>query len=108
VLRVRLGVVYSCQQIGEAIAIGFDEQDLRTGSDGVRPFDVERNLQRPAAIRARVARAAALVDLLEAAVGRGAGGQAILLAEDVEVTLDRRVVVGIDDGDGLAGAGSEA
>lgn len=71
----------------------------------MRPLDVERDLKRPARVLPRIARAAVLVHLAEAAVRRRAGGQPVVAAEDAEVLLRRRIVIGVDDRDRLARAG---
>src|SRR5438270_7218033 len=65
------------------------------------PLHVERDLECPAAVRVRVARASGLVDFLEAAVGSRARGQCVLGAEHVEVVLSGWIVIRIDNGDGL-------
>src|SRR5439155_10098967 len=79
-------------------------QDPGARRDRVRPLDVERDLERPTGVLAWIGAAAALVDLRETAVCGYAGREAELGAEDVEVALGRRVVIGVDDCDRLAGA----
>ncbi len=104
VLGVAGRVVLRREQVREAARARLDEQDLRPGCDRVGPLDVERDLERPARVPARVARTAVLVDLGEAAVRGGAGGQPELAREGVQVALGVRVVVGVDDRDRLPGA----
>src|SRR5262249_38445957 len=77
--------------------------------DGVDPLDVESLLAFPTVlrVRARITRAAVLINLSKDRVG-----QAELLIEQVQVTAveggtggvdELRIVVGVDDGDGLTG-----
>ena len=106
-------------QVGERLAVGLDQDDLRPGRDGMRPFDVERFLDFPVvgagAIRVGGGQGRGLAVLVEhrqerrrrpvLSVERRPGvGQPELGVERVEGLEDARVVVGIDDGDGLAGA----
>ena len=67
----------------------------------MRPLHVERLLELPTArrIAGRITRPAGLVDTADRR-----GGQPELGVERVQVGLDVRVVVGIDDGDRLAAA----
>src|SRR5258708_30122766 len=73
--------------------------------DGMGPLDIQADLQRPAAIGARIVRAARLVHLGEAAAATCDSGQAELLGERIEIAGSRRVVVGINESDGGTSAG---
>src|SRR5207302_1776298 len=84
VLRVGLRVVLGGEEVREAVRRRFDEKDLRARRDGVSPLDVQRDLEGPALVGARVARAAGLIDLLEAAVRGRAGRKAEGAAEHGE------------------------
>ena len=77
-----------------------DEEDVARGTDRRDHVEVERDLARPARVRGGQRAGAGLADLLEAAVRRGAGGQAVLGAVDGEVRLCVRVVIRVDDRDG--------
>ena len=106
-------------QVGKRLAVGLDQDDLGTGGDGMSPFDVERFLDFPVVgagpVRVGRGQGRGLAVLIEhrqerrrrpvLAVERRSGvGQPELGVERVEGLVDARVVVGIDDGDGLAGA----
>src|SRR5271157_5325398 len=92
--RLIAGVIDCTEQGGKAVRRSFDQNDIGSGSHGVGPLDVERRLQRPA----RVGRGRAQVVDGE----RGRSGEAVLLVKGSKVGTDVRVVVGIDDGDGLS------
>src|SRR5262249_29037845 len=79
------------------------EQDVAVLTDLVRDLDVECDLEGPARVARRVGGPAVLVDLAEAAVGARALRQAVRRAERSQVTLDVRVVVGVNDADRLRG-----
>ncbi len=68
-------------------------------ANGADHIEVERDLLRPAAVRAGILRPAPLVDLAEAAVGRGTSGQAIVGSIDSEIRFGIGIVIGIDNRD---------
>ena len=83
--------------------VRLDEQDVAPRADRGHHLDVERDLRLPVRVCDRVvARLAVLVHLPEAPVCRRAGRDAVVRAIGVQVRLDRRVVVGVDERDGLA------
>ena len=91
-------------QVGEGVRRGLDEEDLAVLADRVGDLDVERDLERPAAVLARIgAFDAFLVDLAEAAVRGRAFRQPERFAVEGEVGFDRRRVVGVDDRNRLRG-----
>ncbi len=101
------GLIASGVDGGEEIigggGIGFDENDLGARGDGVGPLDVEGGFHRPG-----VAGAGGVGGGEHGAAGfvqEGEGGihEAELLIEGVEIGGDGGIVVGVDDGDGLAG-----
>ena len=100
---IRMGrrVLDGGEQVGIAVGAGLDQHDARRGRHGVRPLHVERLLELPTArrIAGRITRPAGLVDPRDRR-----GGQPELGIERVQIGLDVRVVVGIDDGDRLAAA----
>ena len=102
------GVVLGGQEVAQAAAGRLHQQDAGAGGDGVGPLHVEADLERPPAVGPGVGGAAGLVDLREATVRRRAGRETVLGAEGAEIGLGARVVVGVDDGDGLAGPGRRA
>src|SRR5262249_20196443 len=82
-----------------------DEQEVAAGAGGRDHVQIEGDLDGPvAADRRQRARGAGLALLGEAAVRGGAGGQAEGGAVDGQVGLGGRVVVRVDDRDGLSGA----
>ena len=95
-------IVDGREQIRIRGAIRLDEQDIRTGCDGMRPFDIQGRLSFPALARigARQIRAAVLVDDLE--TRRGCDPEFSI--EGGQIGGDIRVVVGVDDRDRLAAA----
>ncbi len=98
------GLVDTGREPVQAVVVRLHEQDVRTGGDGGDHVEVEGDLTGPHVVRRGIVRAAALVDLLEAAVVRGARRQTVLGAVDRQVRLGVGVVVRVDDGDGLSGA----
>ena len=100
---IRMGrrVLDAGEQVAIAVGAGLDQHDARPGSHRVRPLHVERLLELPTArrIAGRITRPAGLVDPRDRR-----GGQPELGIERVQIGLDVRVVVGIDDGDRLAAA----
>ena len=98
---IRMGrrVVDGGEQVAITGGAGLDQHDARPGRHGVRPLHVERLLELPTArrIAGRITRPAGLVDPRDRR-----GGQPELGVECVQIGLDVRVVVGIDDGDRLA------
>ena len=91
------------------VAVGLDEDELAGRAARARHVEVERCFHVPVIRRSgrrrQRARRARLVDLLEAAVRRGARGQAVLGAVDLEVRLGLRVVKRIYDRNGPRTAG---
>src|SRR5207247_4483696 len=65
---------------------------------------IERDLLGPPRVAGRISRAAVLIDLAEASVGRGARGQPELAAINREIGLGLSIVERVDDRDGLAHA----
>src|SRR5262249_23428241 len=63
------GLVLGREQVAEGVRARLYEQDVAVLTDLVRDLDVEGDLEGPARITRRVAGAAVLVDLAEAAVG---------------------------------------
>ena len=95
----RHGGVHRGAEVGGARLAGFDEQDVAVGADGGDHVDVEGDLAGPAAVRSgQGAGLAVFVDLLEAAVGGGAGRQAVGGAVGGEVGFGVGVVVGVHNG----------
>jgi hypothetical protein len=80
------------------------EEDVTARADRADHVEVERDLAGPPRIGRRIVRAARLVDLLEAPVGRGACGEVELAPVGREIALGVRVVLGVDDRDRHAGA----
>ncbi len=97
----RRGVRDARQQVGVARRLGLDQHDLRPRRHRVGPLDVERLLELPSARRVgpRQGGAGALADPRD-----GDDGQIELGVERVQVGLDVRIVVGVDDRDRLARA----
>src|SRR5262249_21361674 len=95
-----LGVGDGSKQVGEVIAVSFDEQDIGGRSDSVGPFDVEADFQSPAGIDDRIAGPACLVALGQAGRRRDAESR----IESRQVSGDVRLIVSVDDGDGLSSA----
>src|SRR5262249_40854526 len=91
-------VVHGGPEGGERRRRGFGEQGLAVRAGGRDHVQVQADLGGPARVGGRVAGAAGLVHLLQAAVGRGAGRQAELRAVHAEIGFGGRVVVGVDDG----------
>ena len=106
-------------QVGERLAVGLDQDDLGAGGHGMGPFDVERFLDFPVVgagpTRVSSGQRCGLTTLIEyrqerrrrpvlVVERRAGGGQAELGVERVQGLEDARVVVSVDDGDGLAGA----
>ena len=83
---------------------GLDEENLAGRANCGDHVQIERDLASPARIRSRVAGAAGLIDLLEAAIRRRARRQAIVRPVDREIGFCVRIVVRVDDGDRQAGA----
>src|SRR4051812_16368978 len=99
------GLVDRLAQVGHARRTRLDQQDLGVRGDGGDHVEVEGDLTGPAAVGGgQGGRGAGLGDLLEAAVGGRAGRQAVVAAVGGQVRGGVGVVVGVDDGDGLAGA----
>src|SRR5271156_860076 len=90
------------EQVAQVIRRSFDEENLGLRRDGVRPFDIQRNFDRPVRVRGRLASAG--IQLAEAAVAGGAGRQVELLAENAQVVPGVGIVVSVHERDGLAGA----
>src|SRR4029077_114824 len=66
-------------EAGVLVVGRLDQEDLAAGADGRGHLQIELGLERPAlVVRWVAALRAGLVDLLEAAVGRGAGRQAVI------------------------------
>ena len=105
VLRVSGRVLLGGQQIAEAGRVRFDQQNLGARRDGVRPLDVEADLERPPRVNTRIRRTTGLVDLREATIPSGAGGKPVLAAEAAQVALSGRIIIGVDDRDRLPGTG---
>ncbi len=87
---------------------GFDQDEIGFRREGMRPLNVQRFFPLPGAVGGAgavgigggIIGAAVLRDLGEG----GRIGQAILCVEDLQVGEGIGIVVGIDDGDGLAAA----
>ena len=89
------------EQVGVIGGAGLDQHDGRPGRHGVRPLHVERLLELPTARRIGWPdRLVPPVSLTRMTVVAGRPNWAV---EGVQIGLDVRVVVGIDDGDRLAG-----
>src|SRR5262249_48648462 len=70
----RGGRVDGGAQVGHGGAVGLDQEDLAAGAGGAHHVEIERDLAGPAGVGlGERAGLAVLVDLLEAAVGGGAG-----------------------------------
>ena len=117
--RLAGGRGHAGHQVRKRLAVGFDQDDLGAGRDGMGPFDVERFLDFPVVGAGAVGvgrwQGRGLAVLVEhrqerrrrpvlVVERRSGGGQPELGVERVEGLEDARIVVGIDDGDGLAGA----
>src|SRR5260370_28288160 len=90
------GVIDGAEEIAERVVRGLYEQDVGRGRDRMRPFHVQGNLLGPTA----VGRGAALCKRFgerERAACRG--GETELRTEGVQVCLDVRVVIGVDNRD---------
>ena len=100
--RLAPGVIHGRQQVGEIIRVGLNQEDACPRGHGVGPLHVERSFDGPIGIGRRKLRAAGLIDYSEArVVGLG---RSELAVEDLQVGADRRVVVGVDNGNRLTGA----
>ena len=95
------------RQVGVAFGVGLDQQDLAVLAHAAHRLHVEADLNRPAAgVRPRkLAGAAGLAHLREAAVPGRARRQPVVGVERGEVLFDLRVVEGIHDRHRLTGAG---
>src|SRR5579875_2793977 len=84
----------------ETIGCRFDEQNFGLGCDGMGPFHIERRFERPSGIyfRGNSSRR----NLLETPIDGGTGGQAELDIKNIQVCLNIWIVVGLDQGNGLA------
>ena len=98
-------LVHGRAEVGHGGALASTSRMLQFGQVALSHVEVEGDLLGPAAVGGgQGGRGAGLADLLEAAVGGGAGGKAVVRAVGGEVGRGVRVVVGVDDRDGLAGA----
>ena len=77
-----------------------NEQDFAVGTDCVRDFHIQCNLQRPTGILARISRSAILVHFAEATIRSRAGRQAKLAVVDGKIGFDVGVIVGVHNADG--------
>ena len=93
------------------IARRLNKQDVRTGSQGMRPFDVRRFFQFPtvwvrAGLRIHWTSGVCWGQILRAVLRNDRKvrrvGQTKRLVENVQITLNIRIVVNIDNGDRLA------
>ena len=100
-------------QARDVVVVRLDEKDARRRREGVRPLDVETDLEAPTGVANRKEASTRLVHLGEIETGRRGGptgalqGKAVLGAEGVQVAGRVRVVVGVDDGDRLTRAGGQ-
>ena len=97
------GETCSRKQVVERVIACLDEEDFGARGNGVGPLHVESDLAGPPGIGSRIVGAAILIDL-----GKGRIGYAELGVELLQVVGDVRVVEGIDNGNGRAGAVSFA
>ena len=95
------GFVHCGAEVGEAVRVRLDEQDLAVRADRGDHLDVEIDLLPPPGVGRRRRRASSLVDFRETAVRRGAGRQAELAAVSGEIGCGVRIVVSVDDRDRL-------
>ncbi len=79
----------------QGLRAGFHHQDVGGRCDGMSPLDIERFLECPAIV-GLVAR--------QVVHGQSRVGQSISLVERLQVRSEVRVVIGLDQGDGLARA----
>ena len=96
------GRVHRPPDVGERRGVSLHQQDVAVRTRRRYGLHVQRDLDTPSRIRARRRGAAALVDLPEAAVRRGAGWQPPRGAIRGEIRLHLRVVERIDDRDRLS------
>ena len=93
------------EQVGKIVRGGFDQQDVRPRGHGVGPLDVHGDLDRPIGVYGGKARAAVLIHLGQRRAAFDVELRQIeLRVENAHVGGKRRVVEGVDDGDGLARA----
>ena len=98
---VRARVVLSRDQVIELVRVGLDEQDPRAGRDRVGPLDVQRDLERPVRVLVRGRRCRRPRRPCGSSRSRSCR-RAAEARVDVEVALDRRIIVGVDDRDRCA------
>ena len=87
-------------QIQCSRSVGFDEDDVRHGSDRVSPLDVKRFLDAPAPLYVGRGQWTCLPILIHFREARRVG-KAVLLVEGVKVARGGRPVVGVNDRDRL-------
>ena len=88
------GVVYSAEEVCEAVRLGLDKENFSSGSYGMSPLHVERYLKSPAAVGPRRTLGCGNV---KAAIGSCTGGETELSVEGVKIALDVGIVEGIYD-----------
>ena len=101
-IAIIAGHPHSLQQVGIAVGCRFHQVDLGIGRHGVCPFDIQRLLEFPAAGGV----------LREAAAGgrdhrEGCRWKAELRREVIQIAGSIRVVIRIDDCDGIAATGGD-
>src|SRR5580698_4701546 len=83
------GLVNGVTQIRVAVGVGFNQYDVAVRTDRGNHVEVETLFDRPARPvgTRRIAALSGLIDLLEAAVGGGAGRQSELRTVNLEIFL---------------------
>ena len=95
-----VSIAHPAEQVAQTIGARLHEKDVGPRGDGMSPFHVERDFARPVGVGSGLSLGSGLRE--EAAGGPSRNAERVI--ENVQVLEDVRIIVRIDDGNGLSGA----